>query len=71
MRFSDIVLTEAELDIITVELEAASQTYQANHGIPMSKGERTLTRKRLIKDFKEGVWANRDYVYGQDEGVGA
>jgi hypothetical protein len=68
MKFSDIVLTDDELDSIQVELEALNQTYEAAHGFAMSKGEKTLTRQRLIRDFKEGVWANRDYVYGQDEG---
>jgi hypothetical protein len=67
MRFSDIVLTDDELDGIATELEAANQVYEAAHGFPMSKGERTLTRQRLIRDFKEGVWANRDYTPA-DEG---
>lgn len=61
MKFSDIVLTEAELDEVQVAIEAADALYQEAHGFPMSKGERTLTRQRLIRDFKEGVWANRDY----------
>lgn len=70
MRFSDIVLTDAELDEVQVALEAASKEYEAAHGFPMGKGERTITRQRLIRDFKEGIWANRDYSYGWDEGVG-
>jgi hypothetical protein len=67
MRFSDVVLTDAELDEIAVQLEDANKMYEAAHGFPMSKGERTLTRQKLIRDFKEGIWANRDYVYGQDD----
>jgi hypothetical protein len=61
MRFSDIVLTDDELDAIQVELEALNQKYEETHGFPMSKGERTLTRQRLIREFKDGVWANRDW----------
>jgi hypothetical protein len=68
MKFSDIILSDAELDDVQAALEAADKAYEATHGFPMGKGERTLTRARLIREFKEGVWANRDYTPA-DEGM--
>jgi hypothetical protein len=65
MRFTDIVLDESELAQIETEIETYNQKV---YGGTMEASSKRLLRQKLMQEYKEGVWANRDYVYGQDEG---
>lgn len=57
--YKDIVLTEQDLEEIN-EVVATRDDLDAH-----SKG---VLRDMMKRDAKEGIWSNRDYVYGQDEG---
>lgn len=65
MKFSDIVLDEQDLEEIERRIDhEESVVYQGD----MPARNKSILRQMLIKEMKEGIWANRDYVYGQDEG---
>ena len=59
MRYEDIELTDEQREEINA-IVAARDDLDAHN-------KQTL-RLVLIKEYKQGIWSNRDYVYGQDEG---
>jgi hypothetical protein len=64
-RFGDIVLSEGELLEIEVKVAEVERTTYTGEMPAHNKAE---LRRVLTRQMKEGIWSNRDYVYGQDEG---
>jgi hypothetical protein len=59
MKFTDIKLTEEDMEEINAKIAARTDLSAHNKGV---------LRQMLVREMKEGIWSNRDYVYGQDEG---
>jgi hypothetical protein len=64
-KFSDVALTEEDLLEIEVKIREVERTKYAGE---MPTHNKQVLRKMLVKEMKEAIWADRDYVYGQDEG---
>lgn len=64
-RFRDIVLNEEELAQIDAEVEARNkEVYEGD----MPAHNKSVLRRQLMQEYKQAIWANRDYTYGHDEG---
>lgn len=64
-KFTDIVLDELELAQIE---DLISKVEKAQYENSMPSHNKAILRDKLTKDFKEGIWSNRDVINGYDSG---
>lgn len=64
MRFTDIRLDESELALIEQRIREYDEKV---YGGTMGAHQKSTLRAKLTREYKEGVWDNRDYLEA-DEG---
>lgn len=62
-KFTDIVLDDKDMEKIEGDIGAY------NKKIPLDPHSKSTLRQKLIREYKEGLWESRDYIYGVDEGL--
>lgn len=58
MKFSDITLSDEDM----AEIERKIEEYNTNvYRGTMEPRTKRLLRQKLVREMKEGIWADRDY----------